>query len=126
MQGGSFGFKTRLQSNPSPANISGGVKFSVDASSINGLDHHDVTITKSDSPIKSAHPISDIHIKNSPRRPKGRLQRESRRRHNQHSLGDSDERLKGQLKGAEEGENIRIAIQRGNVAQVKRILENGR
>ena len=126
MQGGSFGFKPRLQSNPSPANTSGGVKFSLDAAATNGLNHHDVTIAKSDSPIKSAHPISDSHIRNSPKRPRGRLQHESRRRRNRQSLGDSDERSKGQLKGAEESENIRIAVQRGNVTQVKSILENGR
>ena len=50
MQGGSFGFKPRLQSDSSPANSSGGVKFSLDAATSNGLDDHDVTIIKSDSP----------------------------------------------------------------------------
>jgi hypothetical protein len=99
------------------------VKFALDAAASSGLDHHDVTITKSDSPIKSAHPISDNHRRNSPRRPRGRLRHKSS---DQQSFGDSDERLKGQLKGAEESENFRIAVLRGNVTQVKRILENGR
>ena len=115
-----------MQSDSSPANTSGGVKFSLDAAASNGLDHHDITITKSDSPIKSATPISDGHLRNSPRRPRGRLQRETRRRYNQQVSGDSDGRSKGQLKGAEESESFKIAVQRGNVTEVKRILENGR
>ena len=54
------------------------------------------------------------------------MQGESRRRHDRQLSGDQDKRSKGQLKGAEESENLRIAVQRGNVTQVKRILENGR
>ena len=50
----------------------------------------------------------------------------SRRGHDRQLSGDRDKRSKGQLKGAEESENFRIAVQRGNVTQVKRILENGR
>ena len=99
------------------------MKFALDTAASGGLDHHDITITKNDSPIKSAHPISDSHLRNPPRRPRGRLRHKPS---DLRSSGDSDERVKGQLKGAEESENFRIAVQRGNVTQVKRILENGR
>ena len=116
---GTFGLQSSLRA---PT----GVEFTLEQSVSNGLGHHDISIIKSSSPIHCAHHISNNgRHRNSPNRPRGRFQREARRKYNHPPSGDLSERSKGQLQGAEENESFKIAVQRGNLEQVERILEDG-
>ena len=121
---------------PSQANTSGGsVKFSLDSFAKHS---DDVTVANSnveESPITLASPIVRENHHRFGRAPSSPITQGGRRRYQhgpksigrrgQRSVLDPDERSKGQLGLAEDGENLRIALEKGNVSQVKQILENG-
>ena len=121
---------------PTPANTSSGsVKFSLDNTSTNEFSRNfdDIIVENGhavdkESPIAPANQIRENHAgvpRLSPTYRTRRFQRESASRKRSNRQPRSEQVSKEKLRQTEEGENLRIAIQRGRTEEVRRILESG-